>query len=153
MLNASEPSKPFELLIVEDDPGDVYLLRMALASVRFPLHITVLHDGEAAIQYLIPESGTPAHALPDLMLLDLHLPKKSGEEVLAAIRSDPEATRVPALVLSSSDAPKDRRRAFELGAHDYIQKQMNLDDLDLVVAGIEAFCQSFTAKSTKRTVH
>lgn len=143
MPKAAEDVKPIEILIVEDNPGDVYLLRMALENVRYPLHVTILEDGEAAIRYFLAEASSPTHPWPDLILLDVNLPKKSGYEVLAALRAHPKASRVPALIVSSSDAAKDIRLAYELGAHRYIQKRVDMEDLDQVALGVEAFCVEF----------
>ena len=146
MPTASADAKPIEILIVEDNPGDVFLLRMALEKVRFPLHLTIVEDGEAAIRYFLEEGARSSRPWPDLILLDVNLPKKSGYEVLTALRADPEATLVPALIVSSSDSEKDIRRAYELGAHAYIQKRNDLEDLDVVAGSVEAFCASFAAR-------
>jgi CheY-like chemotaxis protein len=143
MPKSAETVKPIEILIIEDNPGDVYLLRMALENVRFPLHLTVLEDGEAAIRYFLAEKPSAAHPWPDLILLDVNLPKKSGYEVLAALRAHPKASRVPALIVSSSGAERDVRLAYELGAHRYIQKRVDMEDLDQIAGGVEAFCAEF----------
>ncbi|MBI2685904.1 MAG: response regulator [Acidobacteria bacterium] len=147
MSTALGGERPFEVLIVEDNPGDVFLLQMALETVRFPLHITVVSDGDAAIQYILAKNASTAHPRPDVMLLDLNLPKKSGYEVLTALRKHEEASGVPVLIVSSSDATKDIRQAYELGAHGYIQKRSDLDDLKQVAAGIEAFCISVAERA------
>jgi CheY-like chemotaxis protein len=138
MVKAREENHPFEILLVEDNMGDVYLLRMALETVRVPVHLTVVTDGEAAIRHVMQEKGeaTPA---PDLILLDLSLPKKSGYEVLAAVRAHPNTACVPVLILSSSDASKDIRRAYELHANGYIRKPSDIDDLKNIITGIENF--------------
>lgn len=149
MRKTAAELKPVEILIVEDNPGDVYLLRLALENVRFPLHLTILEDGEAAIDYLVGARPSPSHPWPDLILLDVNLPKKSGYEVLAALRSHPKASRVPALIVSSSGAAKDIRLAYELGAHKYIQKRVDMEDLDLVALGVEAFCAEFENRRSK----
>jgi two-component system response regulator len=141
--------KPIEILIVEDNPGDVYLLRMALEKVSFPLHVTTVEDGEAAIRYFLAEGASAEHPWPDLILLDVNLPKKSGYEVLAALRAHPKASLVPALVVSSSNAEKDIRLAYELGAHRYIQKRVDLEDLDQIAIGVETFCASFASRRAR----
>lgn len=144
-----EAVKPIEIVIVEDNPGDVYLLRMALENVRVPLHLTILEDGEAAINYLLAEGHSSAHPWPDLILLDVNLPKKSGHEVLAALRAHPRASSVPALIVSSSGAPHDIRLGYDLGAHKYIQKRVDMEDLDEIAMGVEAFCAEFEKRRAK----
>lgn len=118
--------------------GDVYLLRMALETVRVPVHLTVVTDGEAAIRHVLHQKGE-AVPQPDLILLDLSLPKKSGYEVLAAVRADPDTSCVPVIILSSSDASKDVRHAYEMRANGYIRKPSDIDDLKNIITGIENF--------------
>ena len=138
MLKPDRQSKPFEILLVEDNIQDVHLLRIGLETAHSPVNLTVVTDGEAAIKYFLPEHRKSS-SRPDLLLLDLNLPKRSGYEVLAALRENPETTWMPVLILSSSSAAKDIRRAYELHANGYIQKPGNLEELTQLIAGIEAF--------------
>jgi two-component system, chemotaxis family, response regulator Rcp1 len=138
MVKTREENHPFEILLVEDNMGDVYLLRMALETVRVPVHLTVVTDGEAAIRHVLQQKGE-AIPQPDLILLDLSLPKKSGYEVLAAVRAHPDTSCVPVLILSSSDASHDIRRAYELHANGYIRKPSDIEDLKNIITGIENF--------------
>ena len=133
-----ESSPPLEILLVEDNLGDVYLMRMALETVSIPVHLTVVGDGEDAIRHILKEKGSDVPQ-PDLILLDLSLPKRSGYEVLAAVREHPDTSCVPVLILSSSDASKDIRRAYELHANGYIRKPSDIDDLKNIIKGIESF--------------
>jgi len=146
---AREGVVPMEILIVEDNPGDVFLLRMALENVQYPLHITTLQDGEAALRYPIDEEPSAPHPWPDLILLEVNWPKKSGYEVLAAVRAHPTASSLPALIVSSSSVEKDVRRGYELGAHRYIKKRLNMEDLDEVAAAVQAFCAEFEKRQSK----
>jgi chemotaxis family two-component system response regulator Rcp1 len=138
MVKARDVNHPFEILLVEDNLGDVYLLRMALETVRIPVHLTVVTDGEEAIRHVSQEKGA-VPSQPDLILLDLSLPKKSGYEVLAAVRAHPATSCVPVIILSSSDASKDIRHAYELHANGYIRKPSDIDDLKNIITGIENF--------------
>jgi len=138
MLKARDVNHPFEILLVEDNMGDVYLLRMALETVRVPVHLTVVVDGEEAIRHVSQEKGA-VQPQPDLILLDLSLPKKSGYDVLTAVRAHPDTSCVPVIILSSSAASKDIRRAYELHANGYIRKPSDIDDLKDIITGIENF--------------
>jgi len=139
MANPHEVNRPFEILIVEDNMGDVYLMRLGFETVSVRVHLTVVEDGDSAIRYLLNGKHEAAHPRPDLILLDLNLPKKSGFEVLAAIRDHPETALVPVLVLSSSEAPKDIRRAYELRANGFIHKPASVEDLKKIITGLETF--------------
>jgi len=138
MVMPRDPGHPFEILLVEDNLGDIYLMRMALETVSSPVNLTVVNDGEEAIRRILLDKGSGAPR-PDLILLDLSLPKRTGYEVLAAVRENPETSCVPVLILSSSDASKDIRRAYELHANGYIRKPSDMDDLKSIVTGIENF--------------
>ncbi|MFO1498785.1 MAG: response regulator [Verrucomicrobiota bacterium] len=117
------------LLYVEDEPDDVILARFVFKQLRFEVRLEVAPDGGAAIDYL---SGTGAysdrgaHPLPDIVLLDLKLPVKSGFEVLAWIRQQSDFTRLPVIIYSSSGADSDRQKAFLLGASEYLVKPSGL---------------------------
>ncbi len=114
------------ILLVEDNPGDAQLVRMALTEALPSARLSVAADGEAALARLRDEGGPP-----DLMLLDLNLPRLSGHEVLAAVREDedPAVRRLPVVVLSSSDAEADVRRSYELGASSHVAKPADVDQL------------------------
>jgi CheY-like chemotaxis protein len=114
------------ILLVEDNPGDAQLVRMALAETLPSARVSVVGDGEAALARL-REGGDP----PDLVLLDLNLPRLSGHEVLAAVRAAEDAAvrRVPVVVLSSSDAAADVERSYDLGASSHVAKPADVDAL------------------------
>lgn len=109
-------SKPIEILLVEDNAGDILLVRQALAGERFPINLHVAMDGKQAVQILAARQFEP-----DLVILDLNIPKISGLSVLECSQAS-----VPVVVFSSSDSPLDRRSAFELGAKDFVQKPTDL---------------------------
>jgi two-component system, chemotaxis family, response regulator Rcp1 len=124
------------ILIVEDNEGDVLLLKEALRESGIAFHLKHLADGEQALLYLNERSCVNA---PDLVLLDLNLPKRDGWEVLQVLRRSPDLTRTPVVILSSSNAPEDLRRAASADSLIYIRKPSNLDDFLAIGKRIEAF--------------
>jgi CheY-like chemotaxis protein len=115
------------VLLVEDSPADALLVRETLTEHRIECQLTVLKDGEAAIRYLDELEGGSSPC-PDLVILDLNLPKKSGYEVLHRIRAGARCALIPVVVLSSSSAPADRARALSLGSTRYLTKPTLLED-------------------------
>jgi two-component system, chemotaxis family, response regulator Rcp1 len=137
-LHGSEIS-PVEILLVEDSPADVRLTIEALrdAKVRNNLHVAA--DGEEALAFLRRE-GQHADAIrPDLILLDLNLPKKDGREVLEEVKADPQLRRIPVVILTTSEAEQDILRSYDLHANCYITKPVDLDQFITVVRTIEDF--------------
>ena len=117
-----------QILLAEDNPADVYLLREALSMQQQAFELTVLTDGEQAINYIdATDDPASAEATPDLIVLDLNLPKNDGSDVLKRIREKPELRQIPVVVLSSSDSSRDRQFAEQLGASSYITKPSDLD--------------------------
>ena len=128
-----------EILLVEDNPGDVRLTQEAFKESKLTNRLHVVRDGEEALAFLRRE-GPYAHAArPDLILLDLNLPKRDGREVLAVIKADGALKRIPVVVLTTSKAEQDILRAYELHANCYITKPMDLDQFIAVVQSIEEF--------------
>jgi CheY-like chemotaxis protein len=128
-----------EILLVEDNPGDVRLTQEAFKESKLTNRLHIVRDGEEALAFLRRE-GPYAHAArPDLILLDLNLPKKDGREVLAVIKADDALKRIPVVVLTTSAAEQDILRAYELHANCYITKPMDLDQFLKVVQAIEEF--------------
>jgi len=138
-MNDFTKSKPIEVLLVEDNPGDVRLTIEALkeAKVSNNLHIAV--DGVEAMAFLRREGKFAEAPHPDLVLLDLNLPKKDGREVLAEIKSDPALRRIPVVVMTTSKAEEDILRSYDLHANCYITKPVDLDQFITVVKSIEDF--------------
>ena len=132
-------NRPIEILLVEDNPGDVRLTVEALKEGRVHVNLNVVRDGVEALMYLRRE-GTHAEARrPDLVLLDLNLPRKDGREVLSEVKADPALRRIPIVVLTTSAAEQDILRTYELHANCYINKPVDLDQFIRVVQSIEDF--------------
>jgi len=131
--------KPIEILLVEDNPGDVDLAREALegGKVRNTLH--VVGDGEAALAFLRRQGQYASAPRPGLVLLDLNLPKKNGREVLAEIKADEDLKRIPVVVLTTSKSEEDILRSYNLHANCYITKPIDLNQFIKVVHAIEDF--------------
>jgi len=126
------------ILIVEDNEGDVLLMKEALRESGIEFHLKHLADGEQALAYLSAGNET-SEAIPDLVLLDLNLPKRDGWEVLQILRQSPHLGRTPVVILSSSNAPEDRDRAAGIASLIYIRKPSNLQDLFAIGKRIEDF--------------
>jgi len=128
-----------DILLVEDNPGDVRLTREALkeAKVRNELHVAT--DGVEALAFLRREGVHKKAVRPSLVLLDLNLPRKSGREVLAEMKEDPELRRIPVVILTTSQAEQDIIKAYDLHVNCYINKPVDLDQFLQVVKSIEDF--------------
>lgn len=131
--------EPIEILLVEDNPGDVRLTREALRQGKVRNNLHVVTDGMAAMAFLRRERRDGEPTRPGLILLDLNLPKKDGREVLAEIKSDPELKRIPVVVLTSSAAEQDILKSYSLNANCYITKPVDLEQFLTVVRSIEDF--------------
>ena len=131
--------RPVELLLVEDNPGDVRLTQEALKEGTLPVHLNVARDGVEALDFLRRREPFEDAPTPDLILLDLNLPRKSGREVLSEIKSDPRLRRIPVLVMTTSRADQDIQKAYSLNANCYITKPMDLDEFLRIVKSIEDF--------------
>jgi len=131
--------KPIDILLVEDDPGDVLMTREALEhhKVRNTLH--VVSDGVEAIGFLRREAPYDGVPTPGLILLDLNLPRRNGQEVLAEIKQDPELRQIPVVVLTTSKADEDILRSYNLHANAYITKPVDFDRFVEVVRKIDDF--------------
>lgn len=128
-----------EILLVEDNPGDVRLTQEALKEAKVSNRMNVVVDGEEALQYVRRQGRFHDAVRPDLILLDLNLPKKDGREVLTEIKSDPQLRSIPIVVLTTSNAELDIMRAYDLHANCYITKPVDLDQFLHVVREIESF--------------
>jgi chemotaxis family two-component system response regulator Rcp1 len=128
-----------EILLVEDNPGDVRLMQEAFRDIKTPHHLSVVQTGRGALQFLRREDGHSAAPRPDLVLLDLNLPDAHGLEILAAIKTDPGLRRIPAVVFSSSQRREEILEAYNLNANSYIAKPAELPDYVRVVKGVEEF--------------
>jgi CheY-like chemotaxis protein len=124
--NDCAPAQPLEILLVEDNPADVRMTREALAATRVAHRLHVVEDGESALAYLRREGGFECAPRPDIMLLDLSLPRMNGHEVLSVLRERRRASRFPVVVLTGSRRRTDLERSFELEADEFITKPPTL---------------------------
>jgi CheY-like chemotaxis protein len=131
--------RDIRILIIEDNPGDVRLLEDALKELKAPVDIRVASDGAEGLRITLDDSTGPEAWHPDLIFLDLNLPKVGGHEVLARLKAHPEKRLIPVIVLSSSRAENDVNRAYDAHANAYIRKPTSLDDLMKAVKGLKRF--------------
>ncbi len=138
-MGPSRQSQPVEVLLIEDNPGDVRLTQEAFKEGRVLVNLTVAQDGVEALEVLNRIGKHGDKVRPDLILLDLNLPKKNGREVLLEIKADEELKRIPVIVMTTSKAEQDIHRAYNLNANCYITKPVELDEFLNVVRSIEDF--------------
>jgi CheY-like chemotaxis protein len=131
--------RPVEILLVEDNPGDVRLTIEALRDSKVHNQLNVARDGVEALAFLHREGAFVDAVRPDLILLDLNLPRKDGREVLAEIKADPALRTIPVVILTTSRAEQDVLRSYELQANCYITKPVDLEQFMTVVKSIEDF--------------
>jgi two-component system response regulator len=131
--------EPLEILLVEDDPADVELTQEALADSKLMTNMNVTRDGEEAMSYLRKEGPYQDAKTPDLILLDLNMPKKDGREVLNEIKADDSLKTIPIVVLTTSESEEDILRSYNLGANCYVTKPVGLAEFMKVVDSIEGF--------------
>jgi chemotaxis family two-component system response regulator Rcp1 len=131
--------RPVEILLVEDNPADVRLTREALRDAKVVNTLHVVEDGEAAVQFLRRQGRYTDAPRPDVILLDLNLPRRSGHEILADVKNDPELRSIPIVVLTTSQAEEDILTAYRLHANCYISKPVDLAQLTKVVRAIDSF--------------
>ena len=130
---------PIEILLVEDNPGDVRLTQEAVREAKIRNTLNVVNDGEQAIAYVRRQGEYAERPRPDLILLDLNLPRKDGREVLQDLKSDPDLHRIPVVVLTSSAAEQDILRTYDLYANAYVTKPVDLEQFMRVVSSIQDF--------------
>ena len=127
--------EPIHILLVEDNPGDARLAVEALTEGKITNNISVVQDGVEAIDFLRDENNQR----PDLIFLDLNLPKMNGKEVLAIIKNDPKLKRIPVIILTTSDADQDISATYDLQANCYITKPVGFDQFIEVIQSVENF--------------
>jgi two-component system, chemotaxis family, response regulator Rcp1 len=131
--------RPIEILMVEDNPGDIRLTVEALKEGKVRNRMHTVSDGEEALAYLRQQGPYAEAPRPDMILLDLNLPKKTGQEVLAEIKEDPDLRRIPVVILTVSEAEADILKTYNLHANCYINKPVDLERFIEVVKSIEDF--------------
>ena len=139
MTVPADGGSPIEVLLVEDDPGDVLMTREAFEEHKLRNRLTVVTDGAQALAYLRREGEYADVVLPDLILLDLNLPKRDGRQVLAEIKEDEELRRIPVVVLTTSQAEEDILRSYQLHANAYVAKPVDFERFIAVVRQIDEF--------------
>ncbi len=131
--------QPINILLVEDNPGDVELTEDALRKSKVATRVSVVVDGEDAMDYLCHRGGYETEPTPDLVLLDLNLPRKDGMEVLREMREDPNLKHIPVVILTTSEAERDILAGYRLGANCFISKPVDLNEFRKVVESIDDF--------------
>ena len=135
----SSAGHPIEVLLVEDDPGDVLMTQEAFRDYKIANNLNVVTNGEDAISYLRKEGAFANAIAPDLVLLDLNLPRRDGREVLREVKSDANLRRIPIVVLTTSDAEDDVLRSYELHANAYVRKPVDFEQFVAAVRAIDNF--------------
>jgi CheY-like chemotaxis protein len=138
-MTDSIPGGPVQILLVEDSAGDVSLTREALLDTKVPNRLNVVGDGVEAMAYLRGEGGYAGMPRPDLLLLDLNLPRKDGREVLTEMKEDEGLKDIPVVVLTTSSAEADIVRSYKLHANAFVTKPVEFNDFLRTVHGIEEF--------------
>lgn len=143
-------ARPISVLLVDDDPGDVLMIEEALESIGAPRKVFVVNDGEEAVAFLRQTGDFSDAPRPDVILLDLNMPRMDGRQVLAEIKSDRKLRSIPIVVLTTSQSPADILSSYALHANAYVTKPMNLDDLTEVVHKIDYFFARIAALPSQR---
>ncbi|MCW2238593.1 response regulator [Azospirillum canadense] len=134
------PHAPFHILLVEDDPADAGLAKRAIREGRILCDVHHAVDGVEALAYLRREGAHHAHARrPDLILLDLNMPRMDGRGVLAEVKKDPDLRGIPVVVLTTSDVQQDIEAIYQLGANSFVTKPLDLQDFFSVISGLENY--------------
>jgi CheY-like chemotaxis protein len=139
MTATEESASPIEVLLVEDDPGDVLMTREAFAEHKLGNHLTVVSDGAEALAYLRREGRYADAVRPDLVLLDLNLPRRDGREVLREVKADPDLRHIPVIVLTTSQAEEDVLRSYQLHANAYVTKPVDFEGFIEAIKQIDHF--------------
>ncbi|MBI5642921.1 MAG: response regulator [Deltaproteobacteria bacterium] len=138
-MSRRSSSEPIEILMVEDNPSDVRLTVEAFKDAKVYNNMSVAENGEEAMSFLRREGKYADSPRPDLILLDLNLPKKNGREVLAEIKQDPSLKRIPVVILTTSDDEQDILKAYDLHVNAYIRKPVDLEQFIKIVEAVEDF--------------
>jgi CheY-like chemotaxis protein len=138
-MTQSQPGRVIEVLLVEDDPGDVLMTREAFEDYKVGNQLHVVNDGTEAMAFLRREGDHSQAPRPDLVLLDLNLPRMDGREVLQAIKSDPDLASIPVVILTTSEAEEDVLRSYSLHANAYVTKPVDFERFIQVVRQIDDF--------------
>ncbi|MGE2717945.1 response regulator [Mycolicibacterium litorale] len=132
-------TRPIDVLLIEDDPGDELITREAFEHNKISNTLHVAHDGQEGLDFLYRRSGFENAPRPDLILLDLNLPKYDGRQLLETVKSDPDLNHIPVVVLTTSSAEEDILRSYKLHANAYVTKPVDLDQFMNAVRQIDEF--------------
>ena len=135
--------KPIEILLIEDNPADIRLTKEAFREARIQNNIHVVQDGDGAIAFVHQDEPYPDAPRPDLILLDLNLPKKDGREVLEEIKADPQIHQIPVVILTTSNDEEDVLRSYNLHANAYLVKPIDVMRFIKMIQSLESFWLSF----------
>ena len=149
-MNSVSTGRPIEILLVEDSPGDVRLTREALNESKVSNNLNVAVDGVEALAFLRREGVYADAPRPDIILLDLNMPRKDGREVLAEIKADPELRRIPVVILTTSTSDEDILKSYDLNANCYITKPVDFTQFIKVVLAVEDFWFSIVRLPDRR---
>ena len=138
-MHDARHSQPIEVLLVEDDPGDVLMTQEAFKDYKIANRLSVVTNGEDALAYMRKHGRFSDAATPDLVLLDLNLPRRDGREVLRDIKGDSELRRIPVVVLTTSDAEEDVLASYDLHANAYVRKPVDFEQFVAAVRAIDDF--------------
>lgn len=149
-MGQGDEIRMIDILMVEDNPGDVRLTREALREYKIRNEMYVVDDGVKALDFLHKRGDYEDVPTPDMVFLDLNLPRKDGQEVLQEIKNDPELMRLPVIVLTSSTAEEDILRSYDLHANAYVTKPVRLEEFIAAVRAIEEFWLSVVKLPEKK---
>jgi len=156
-MPSSRVIKPIEILLIEDNPGDVRLVKEALRTAKTPSRIRVAEDGFQAMEILLRQGEYARDPLPDIIILDLNLPRKDGREVLKEVKNDPVLRRIPVIIFTTSRAEPDILWAYDMHANCYITKPVDFQQFLTVIKAIESFWLNTVRlppeKEDRKTVH
>ena len=136
----TEQDRCFQILLVEDNPVDVLVTRQALREWKIDYRLHVLKNGQEALDFLLRRGDYVEAERPDLLLLDLNLPQKSGKEVLADIKQNPDLSNIPVVVVTTSDAARDIQMCHDFGAKLFVTKPIDFEEYIQVINSIQEFC-------------
>ena len=134
-----EPTMPIQILVVDDDPGDVKLMKMTWSRSKIWMRVHVVKDGEEALRYLRRQGSYATASRPDLVLLDLNMPRKDGRETLTEIKQDPALHGIPVVILTTSESDEDIARSYAAGANAYVTKPIELHEFNRMVQAVDDF--------------
>lgn len=142
-MNDQIIAKPVDILLVEDNPGDIRLTIDMFKEAKVRNNLKVVNNGEEALAYLLKRGEYTQSSYPDIILLDLNIPEKNGQEVLSEIKSHPELRKIPVIILTGSDANQDIYKSYDLHANCFVTKALDMDGFIKIIQSISNFWLTF----------